>query len=124
MTDHEGIPGVERCSGPKLSPDLMEATSTEPSRLTSWEQVTTALLQTVSIQLVFKFFFCLNSVLCVLSEVALENQGGVHIVCVCSVAQLCPTLCDPEDRGPLSSSVHEIFQARMLEWVTIFFSKE
>ena len=38
------------------------------------------------------------------------------------VAQSCPTLCDPME--PLSgSSVHEIFQARVLEWVAISFSR-
>ena len=31
------------------------------------------------------------------------------------VAQSCPTLCDPMDCSPLGSSVHEIFQARILE---------
>ena len=35
------------------------------------------------------------------------------------VAQSCPTLCDPMDYSPLSSSVHGIFQARMLEWIAI-----
>ena len=30
------------------------------------------------------------------------------------------TLCDPMDCSPLGSSVHEIFQARILEWVGIF----
>ena len=35
-------------------------------------------------------------------------------------AQLCPTLCDPMDCSPPGSSVHEILQARILEWVTIF----
>ena len=38
-----------------------------------------------------------------------------------SVAQLCPTLCDPRDCSPTGSSVHEIFQARILEWVAISF---
>ena len=33
------------------------------------------------------------------------------------VAQLCPTLSDPMDCGPPGSSVHGIFQARVLEWV-------
>ena len=37
------------------------------------------------------------------------------------VAQLCPTLCDPMDCNLLGSSVHEIFQARVLEWVAISF---
>ena len=38
---------------------------------------------------------------------------------VCSVAQLCPTLCWPYglDYNPPGSSVHWIFQARILEWV-------
>ena len=40
-----------------------------------------------------------------------------------TVAQLCPTLCDPLGCSPLGSSVHGILQARMLEWVTISFSR-
>ena len=35
------------------------------------------------------------------------------------VTQLCPTLCDPMDGSPPGSSVHEILQARILEWVAI-----
>ena len=31
--------------------------------------------------------------------------------------QLGPTLCDPVDCSPPGSSVHEILQARILEWV-------
>ena len=37
--------------------------------------------------------------------------------------QSCPTLCDPIDGSPLGSSVHGIFQARVLEWGAIAFSK-
>ena len=36
--------------------------------------------------------------------------------------QSCPTLCDPMDGSPPDSSVPGILQARILEWVTIFFS--
>ena len=39
------------------------------------------------------------------------------------VAQLCPTLCDPMDCRLPGSSVHGIFQARVLEWGAIAFSK-
>ena len=39
------------------------------------------------------------------------------------VAQSCPTLCDPIVYSPLGSSVHGIFQARILEWVAIPFSR-
>ena len=35
----------------------------------------------------------------------------------------CPTLCDPIDCSPPGSSVHGTFQARILEWVVIFFSR-
>ena len=35
------------------------------------------------------------------------------------VAQLCPTLCDPMDGSPPGSSIYEILQARVLEWVAI-----
>ena len=38
-----------------------------------------------------------------------------------SVAQLCPTLCDPMDCRLPGSSVHGIFQARILEWGAISF---
>ena len=42
--------------------------------------------------------------------------------CLCGsevkVTQSCPTLFNPMD-----STVHEIFQARILEWVTIPFSR-
>ena len=38
------------------------------------------------------------------------------------VAQSCPTLCDPMDCNLPGSSIHGIFQARVLEWVVIAFS--
>ena len=38
--------------------------------------------------------------------------------------QLCPTLCNPTDCSLSGSSVHEIFQARILEWVAISSSRE
>ena len=39
------------------------------------------------------------------------------------VAQSCPTLCSPMDCSLPGFSVHRIFQARVLEWVAIAFSK-
>ena len=38
------------------------------------------------------------------------------------VAQLCLTLSDPMDCSPPGSSIHGIFQARVLEWGDIAFS--
>ena len=53
----------------------------------------------------------------------LRYSTGNYIQCpVCVlVAQSCPTLCDPVDCSPPGSSVHEILQARILEWVAIPF---
>ena len=39
------------------------------------------------------------------------------------LAQSCPTLCYTMDCSQLGSSVHGIFQARILEWVAIPFSR-
>ena len=59
-----------------------------------------------------------------------ENTGaGCHFLLQCTkvkseseVAQSCPTLCDPVDCSLPGSSVHGIFQARVLEWAAIAFS--
>ena len=39
------------------------------------------------------------------------------------VFQSCPTLCDPMDYSPSKFSVHRVFQAGILEWVAIPFSR-
>ena len=49
----------------------------------------------------------------------LSNLSAAH----CMHAQLCPTLCNPMDCSPLGSSVHGIFQTRIVEWFAIFFSR-
>ena len=61
-----------------------------------------------------------------------KNTGvGCHFLLQCmkvksesEVAQSCRTLHDPMDCSPPGSSVHGIFQARVLEWVAIAFSWE
>ena len=59
-----------------------------------------------------------------------KNTGvGCHFLLQCmkvksesEVTQSCPTLSDPMDCSPPGSSVHGIFQARVLEWGAIAFS--
>ena len=59
-----------------------------------------------------------------------KNTGvGCHFLLQCmkvesesEAAQSCPTLSDPMDCSPPGSSIHEIFQARVLEWGAIAFS--
>ena len=41
----------------------------------------------------------------------------------CLIAQSCLTLCDPVDYSPPGSSVHGVFQAKILEWVAISYSR-
>ena len=60
--------------------------------------------------------------LCILAILHLLWKNVCRVICVL-VIQLCPTLCDPMDGSPLGSSVHEILQARILEWVAILFSR-
>ena len=42
---------------------------------------------------------------------------------VSKVAQSCPTLCDPMNCSLPGSSIHGIFQAGVLEWIAISFSR-
>ena len=44
-------------------------------------------------------------------------------VCVWVLTQLCLTLCNPMYSSLPGSTVHGIFQARMLEWVAVSSSK-
>ena len=61
-----------------------------------------------------------------------KNTGvGCHFLLQCmkvksesEVAQSCPALCDPIDSSPPGSSVHGIFQARVLEWGAIAFCSQ
>ena len=52
-------------------------------------------------------------------KTATDLHGDVKSV----IAQLCPTLCNPMDCSLPVSSVHEISQARILEWVAISFPR-
>ena len=61
-----------------------------------------------------------------------RNTGvGSHFLLQCmkvkrerEVAQSCPTLSDPMDCSPPGSSIHGIFQARVLEWIAVAFSNK
>ena len=48
---------------------------------------------------------------------------SLNCVCVCLVTLLCPILCDIMDCSLPGSSVHRIFQAWILEWVAMPFSR-
>ena len=48
----------------------------------------------------------------------------MEIFYVCSVAQSCLTLYDPMDGSPTVSTLHGIFQARILEQIAISYSRQ
>ena len=50
-------------------------------------------------------------------------NAGVVVSSSSEVTQSCPTLCDPMDCNLPGSSVRGIFQAGVLEWVAIAFSR-
>ena len=51
-----------------------------------------------------------------------QDRDPVLQGCGCLVARSCLTLCDPMDCSSPDSSLHWIYQARILEWVAISFS--
>ena len=69
-----------------------------------------------------------NRLLCPWDSLGKNTGVGCHFLLQCmkvksesEVAQSCPTLCNPMDCSPPGSSVHGIFQARVLEWGAIEF---
>ena len=60
---------------------------------------------------------------CKFEFLAHKWQGYKVAPSVFSVTQLCPVLCNPMDCSSPGSSVHGIFQARILEWVAISSSR-
>ena len=46
----------------------------------------------------------------------------MHAATAAESLKSCPTLCDPIDGSPPGSSVHGIFQARVLEWGAIVYT--
>ena len=52
-----------------------------------------------------------------------RHSKAAMCVCVARSLHSCLTLCDPMDCSPLGSFVHWILQARILEWISMLFSR-
>ena len=70
-----------------------------------------------------------KNILLFMSIIIYQDIGISMYLCFCvkesesEVAQLCLTLCDPLYYSLPGFSVHGVFQARVLEWVAIAFSR-
>ena len=65
----------------------------------------------------------LTNLILTILEVGLSMGVSAAAAAAAKLLQLCPTLCDPIDGSPPGSPIPGIFQARILEWVAISFSK-
>ena len=59
---------------------------------------------------------------CMCIHTYISQNMYVYYVLPAKLLQSCPTLCDPMDCSLPGFSIHEILQARTLEWVAISFS--
>ena len=71
----------------------------------------------------FSCYFCLVGFCLILFKWARNRDVAGVKVNQSEVAQSCLTLCDPMDCSLPGSSVHGIFQAIVLEWIVISFSR-
>ena len=62
---------------------------------------------------------CVCVCVCVRARACVHVRMHIHAKSL----QLCPTLCDPMDSNPPGSSAHGILQARIIEWVSMPFSR-
>ena len=59
----------------------------------------------------------------ILINLSIKTTEILHLLNVCSVAQLHPTLCSPMNYNLPASSVHGVFHARILERVSVSSSR-
>ena len=58
------------------------------------------------------------------THIYIHTPNSYTYICMHAMSlQSCPTFCYSMDRSPPGSSVHEILQARILEWVVMPFSR-
>ena len=79
---------------------------------------------TVFTEFMFTFpFYLWQTMLIFFSSLVGTSRFLLKCMLCVLVAQLCPTLCNPMNCSPPGLSVHGIFQARILEWIAIPFSR-
>ena len=69
-----------------------------------------------------KFILSHYPLLCPREKSSVQNGSvwNLYIRNVCSFTHSCPVLCNLLNSSPIDSSVHGIFQARILKWIAIF----
>ena len=80
------------------------------------------MLKMVKIVCFILYIFYHNKKKTILNRQLVPRLGG-FLFSESEIAQLCLTLCNPMDYSLPGSSIHGIFQTRILEWVAISFSR-
>ena len=83
--------------------------------------VKTLVLDATFIQSIKRFHSVFSSLTSIFNWLTFTFLLILMLQCMC--AQLHLTLCDHRDCSPPGSSAHEIFLARILEWVAVFFPR-
>ena len=78
------------------------------------------LVRNASLVLKFKVLVVTSHFQAMAYDVNIQDQNAM--LCYAKSLQSCPTLCKPMDCSLPGSSIHGIFQARVLEWGAIAFS--
>ena len=96
-----------------------------------WEQLHLNIILSIKSKLCLKLLSCISfkNCFCISHLMSSPQQSWEksnitdYNMCAYLVAKWCLTLCDPMDCSLPGSSVHGIFQARILEWVAIPYSR-
>ena len=112
--------GITRLSHKPGAPETRNAGKALLKAFSGIMALRAARFWTSNLQNYVRVHFCyLNTKFVVISH---KNPGKLRKK-ESEVAQSCPTLWDPMDCSLPGSSTHGIFQARILEWVAISFSR-
>jgi len=111
-------PDMEQWTGSELGKEYIKAVYCHPAYLTYMQHTSWEMPSWMTHKLELRF----PGEISITSDMQMIPPLWQKVKSESEVAQFCPTLSDPIDCSLPGSSVHGIFQARVLEWRAIAFS--